>query len=128
MNSLSYSQDTLTRQKERLLIEDKDTFVVMSYMRAKVLFEQLAKLSERKRICDSLIIDKDSTIASGKLKQIELEEAIDIRKSVEQDKNEIISSLERTLSITRKKWIKNTLYASAGGAVIGLIVGIIIAK
>lgn len=128
MSFLCWSQDTLTAQKERLLIEMGDSFVVVPYMRAKILFEQFAKLSEYKRTADMLLATKDSLIASGKQKEQELKQAIELCEQIADEKDIQIESWNQTVKNTRKKWIKITIYSSGSTALAGLLTGLIIKK
>lgn len=133
MSSLCWSQDSLTAYKEILLIKGQqytapDSVIVFPYMRAKAVFEDIAKLSEFKRDAIKLLATRDTTIANGKEKERELKEAIEKANEINDEKVLQIQSFERTLKNTRKKWIKITLYSSGGSVLAGLITGILIAK
>lgn len=126
MSSCCLCQDSLIR--ERLLVERGDTFIVVPYMRAKILFEQVAKLSEFKRVATKSLAVKDSIIQSKEQTEAELKLAIQIKEQITNEKDFQIESWKQTVKNTRKKWIKITLYSSTGAAVIGLITGILIMK
>lgn len=130
MSSLGYSQDTLIRrpQNERVLIEGSDTFIVIPFMRAKILFGELAKLSEYKHTSDKLLALRDSTIQNGKLKQSELEQGIAKLEEVIKERAIQIGSLEQAIKNKVKIWIRRFIYGSAGGLIVGTIAGILIAK
>lgn len=126
--SLSYSQDTLTARKERLLIENGDTNIVMHYQRAKTLFSQIAKLSEYKIKADSLLSIRDSTIENGKAKQSELKQAIGKLESIIENKDLEIGNLKQISKNRNRAWVKRVIYGTTGGAIVGLVAGILIVK
>lgn len=126
--SCSYSQDTLTAQSERLIIEGRDTFVAVPYARAKVLFASIAALSKRVENDSISIATKTERLNSCLKSKSELHEALDLRESITMNQLSQIENLKQMQKNTRKKWIRNALYAGCGGLTAGLITGIIIVK
>lgn len=119
---------TAQRQSEKLLVEDKDTFVCIPFMRAKILFGEIAELSEYKRTADSSLAVKDTMIENGKLNEQELKQGIGRLQDVNGENEIQITTLKNEMKTTKKIWRRRFLVGSGTGVLLGTIFGVLIAK
>lgn len=130
MSFWSLSPLTLTAQPqdEKLFIEGRDTFVGIPFMRAKILFREIADLSEYKRSADSLLAVRQETIDNARIKEGELKQGIALLELANGEKAFQYQSLELEMQRKKKIWRRRFLYGSAGGIAAGLLSGILISK
>lgn len=97
-------------------------------MRAKILFAEIADLSQGIRMRDSLILAKDREIERCNSSKVALKEAIKSQEKIIAEKDFQIENLGDINRNSKKAWRNRTLYFSAGSLVVGFITGLIIMR
>lgn len=128
MSSLIWLPLTLTAQSEKLFIEGQDTFVGIPFMRAKILFREIAELSDYKRDADSLLAVRQETIENAKQKEAELKQGIALLELANGEKAFQYQSLEKELQNQKKIWRRRFFWGTGSGLFAGVLAGILIAK
>lgn len=125
MGKLTYSQDSSVVRK---IVFERDTLICIKPHHLKTLNLQLSLFSAYKSTCDSIIVHSDEVIKGLRANQDDLTEVIQNDKQIILNMDMQLENCKDDMSARRKIWRRRFIGGASGGVVVGLILGIIIAK